>query len=94
MTPDHDLTYLTVRQTVKYDLVDMRANILAGLVLIGVAAFSMIGLVTVVGLVGYGIRLFLTISVRATAFLYAFYTALRNWLPSNLYGKVVIYPSG
>jgi hypothetical protein len=59
LTPYHDPSYLTVQQTVKYDPVDVRANILAGLVLIGLATLSMIGLVTVVGLVGYGIHLFL-----------------------------------
>jgi hypothetical protein len=60
LTPYHDPSYLTVQQTVKYGPVDVRANILAGLVLIGLVALSMIGSLTVVALVGYGIRLVLT----------------------------------
>jgi hypothetical protein len=53
------IPYLTEEQPAKQDGADVRANFLAGLMLLGLLSLSLLGLATLVGLVGYGIHLIL-----------------------------------
>lgn len=53
----HKPSYLESREPVNPDRTDARANLLAGLVLIGMLALSLLGLATLIGLVGYGVHL-------------------------------------
>ncbi len=57
LTAYHSPSYLTARQPVKQDRTNVRANLLAGVMLFGLLSLSLLGLATLIGLVGYGIHL-------------------------------------
>jgi hypothetical protein len=50
---------LTAQQPVKRNRADARANLLAGLMVLGLLSLSLLGLATLIGLLGYGIHLIL-----------------------------------
>lgn len=53
----HKPLYLNLRKSVKPNRTDARANILAGLMLLGVLILSLLGLATLIGLAGFAIHL-------------------------------------
>lgn len=57
--PFYAVPYLIEQQPVTQDRTDVRANLLAGLMLLGLLSLSLLGLATLVGLLGYGIHLIL-----------------------------------
>jgi hypothetical protein len=59
LTPYDSPAFLAVQQAGDQDRPDPRANVLAGLMLAGILALALIGLVTVMAVLGYGVHLLL-----------------------------------